>query len=146
MLEIEWAAEDALPFALCLSTIGAAPACATIDGITVARGNVLLVDHGQSLPDEPLPPVPGSTTAACCDCEGQPSDVVTRAARFRPTLAQAPVTQRVPLPTAGWLPASKALVQDPRAALPAANLIEANGTVWEVAADLLASQIGRAHV
>src|SRR5262249_50571583 len=38
VLEIEWAAEDALPFPLCLSAIGPAPDCRLLDPISVARG------------------------------------------------------------------------------------------------------------
>ena len=49
--EIAWAPEDALPFPLCLSTV--------IDDervrdISVARGNVVLADHGRTITDEEL--------------------------------------------------------------------------------------------
>jgi hypothetical protein len=138
LLEIEWAAADALPFDLCLSALGMAPDCTFIDGISVAWGNIVLVDHGKTVPDEPLPPVPGVSIETCCECEGQPADVALLPARFRPILSAAPVTYREPLAPA-WLPASRTLTQDPRAALPVLSLTEADGAAWHVAADLLGS-------
>ncbi|MEV0369971.1 putative baseplate assembly protein [Streptomyces sp. NPDC050636] len=48
VLEITWAPEDALSFPLCLSTRGGTD-CAPVEEVSVARGNVVLVDHGRSL-------------------------------------------------------------------------------------------------
>lgn len=48
VLEVTWAQEDALTFPLCLSTRGGAD-CAPVEDVSVARGNVVLVDHGRSL-------------------------------------------------------------------------------------------------
>ncbi|MGC5564327.1 putative baseplate assembly protein [Streptomyces sp. FR-108] len=48
VLEITWAAEDALRFPLCLTT-HAGRGCEPVEDVTVARGNVVLVDHGRSL-------------------------------------------------------------------------------------------------
>ena len=48
VLEVGWAAEDALSFPLCLSVRGG-PDCTVIRDVGVARGNVVLVDHGRSL-------------------------------------------------------------------------------------------------
>jgi hypothetical protein len=138
LLEIEWAAADALPFDLCLSAIDIAPDCAFIDGISVACGNIVLVDHGRTVPDEPLPPVPGTASEPCCDCEGQPADVTLLPARFRPVLSTSPVTYRVP-PAPAWPPASQTLTQDPRAALPVLSLADTGGAIWNAAADLLGS-------
>ncbi|MEM6354028.1 MAG: putative baseplate assembly protein, partial [Cyanobacteria bacterium P01_D01_bin.14] len=39
LLEVEWAIADALPFPLCLSAIGPAPACQLFNRVSVARGN-----------------------------------------------------------------------------------------------------------
>lgn len=47
LLEVTWDACDALPFDLCLSVRTPAPACALRHDVSVARGNVLLVDHGE---------------------------------------------------------------------------------------------------
>ncbi|MGI5400821.1 putative baseplate assembly protein [Streptomyces sp. CA-135486] len=48
VLEVTWAQEDALAFPVCLSTRGG-PDCAPVEDVSVARGNVVLVDHGRSL-------------------------------------------------------------------------------------------------
>ena len=61
--EIDWCAEDALTFPLCLSAVMPAPDCACRDGISVARGNVLLVDSGATA-TETLGTVPTETSVA----------------------------------------------------------------------------------
>ncbi|WP_419993643.1 putative baseplate assembly protein [Streptomyces boninensis] len=48
VLEITWSPEDALTFPLCLSTLGGTD-CAPVPDVSIARGNVALVDHGRSL-------------------------------------------------------------------------------------------------
>jgi hypothetical protein len=138
LVEIEWAVEDALPFSLCVSAIGGAPICTYLANISVARGNVVLVDHGRTLDPEPLPPVPGTTGMACCECEGHPSDVRAQPGRYRPTLNKTPLTFREPPPDAST-PASRCLMQDVRAAVAALRLSDDSGTNWEVQPDLLAS-------
>jgi hypothetical protein len=52
LVEIEWDACDALPFDLCLSARMPAPDCARVHDISVVRGNVVLVDHGETLRGE----------------------------------------------------------------------------------------------
>ncbi|MEO8809409.1 MAG: putative baseplate assembly protein [Rhodanobacter sp.] len=47
LLEIGWGACDALPFDLCLSVRTPSPECAWLPDVSLARGNVLLVDHGE---------------------------------------------------------------------------------------------------
>ncbi len=138
IVEIAWSVADALPFSLCLSAIGLAPACTYLIDISVARGNVILVDHGRTQDDEPLPPVPGTTSPPCCECEGEPGDVQVQVGRYRPALAQAPVVHCVPLGDVA-VPAAQGLVQDPRAAVPALSLQDSGGATWSVQTDLLAS-------
>lgn len=138
VVEIAWSVADALPFALCVSTIGQAPGCAYLTDVCVARANVVAVDHGRTQPDEPLPPVPGETGTACCECEGRPGDVQALPGRYGPTLAQSPVVHAVPLPMIAP-PAVASLAQDPRAAIPALALHGNDGSVWTARPDLLAS-------
>ncbi|HET6940992.1 MAG TPA: putative baseplate assembly protein [Sphingomicrobium sp.] len=133
LVDVEWSAADALPFALCLSAIGEAPDCPVLDGVTVARGNIVLVDHGRTV-GEPLPPVPERIDSACCECAGQPAEIARRAGHYRPRLAGVPLVHRVE-PDTG--PASKALVQDPRCALPAVVLEGEDGSAWWPAPDLV---------
>jgi hypothetical protein len=138
LVEIEWALQDALPFALCLTAIGAAPECAYLTDITVVRGNVILIDHGRSVGPEPLPPVPSIASLPCCECEGVPAEVESQTGRYRPALAQAPLVHSEPF-LAPALPASVSLGQNVRAAVPALGLWEAGGARWNAQPDLLAS-------
>ncbi len=121
IVEIEWAEEDALPFPLCISAIGPAPQCELLEDISVARGNVILVDHGRRIDeDEGLGTVPAEPTAPVCEGEGRPAEVETLPARFRPVLKNAPLTFSQPLPANS--PASGLLTQNPRQALPCIDL------------------------
>ncbi|WP_329569376.1 putative baseplate assembly protein [Streptomyces sp. NBC_01361] len=67
VLEVTWAAEDALRFPLCLTTRGGRD-CLPVEDVTVARGNVVLVDHGRTLAGLPqtatVPPEP-AVVAPC---------------------------------------------------------------------------------
>jgi len=77
---IAWHAEDALRFPLCVSSItDAAHGNQPIVGVSVVYGNVILADHGRTL-GEPL--------------ESGPEKLgrVPARGRFRPALAQHPVT------------------------------------------------------
>ncbi|MGD1993292.1 MAG: putative baseplate assembly protein, partial [Anaerolineae bacterium] len=120
VVEIAWAEEDALPFPVCISTIGPAPACEHLDHVSVARGNVILVDHGARVADEALGTVGTRSTTQICKGEGRPSNVTTVPDRFSPVLERGPLTFSQPL-QAGR-PASQALMQDPRRALPQIRL------------------------
>ncbi len=67
LLEVAWDPCDALPFDLCLSTRRPAPDCGWLHGISLARGNVLLVDHGEHVRGQcAAPPIrtPGAPTDA----------------------------------------------------------------------------------
>ncbi|MEU6089951.1 putative baseplate assembly protein [Streptomyces sp. NPDC047085] len=66
VLEVTWAAEDALRFPLCLATRGGRD-CLPVEDVTLARGNTVLVDHGRSGLHErvTVPPVPAVVTP--CD-------------------------------------------------------------------------------
>lgn len=102
VVEIGWAVEDALPFALCISAFGRAPECAYREDISIARGNVILVDHGASdrrTTDEELPR-PTALPPDDMECEPCTShDQPLRTARYRPQLRYGPLTQRESLPS-----------------------------------------------
>ncbi|MBS0583132.1 MAG: putative baseplate assembly protein [Proteobacteria bacterium] len=142
IVEIEWAWEDALPFALCLSARLPAPDCRRIGDISVARGNVILVDHGACV-DETVGTVGSGGGAGCCGCEGVVPDSVEQGQVFAPILKQGPLIYREP-PTPGT-PATIALAQDPHKALAQLELTEtaakpnAASAEWNVRCDLLRS-------
>lgn len=68
VLEVTWAAEDALRFPFSLTTRGGRD-CLPVEDVTRARGNVVLVDHGRTLTGLPqtatVPPDPA--VVAPCD-------------------------------------------------------------------------------
>jgi hypothetical protein len=141
VVEIEWCAEDALTFPLCLS--GRLPDCTMAQNISVARGNVVLVDNASPV-GEPIGTVATLTSAGTCPTDCAPRETVTTAARFRPSLTNQPLTWSQPLPACGC--ASRAIPQDPRQALPRIALQGTRQTPqgavttrWTAKADLLES-------
>ena len=147
IIEIEWAAEDALPFPFCIFAIGEAPDCKYLENISVARGNVVLVDHGRTVGPEDLGQVPTLRTEAVCECADHPGDIQIIAGKFRPTLSKAPLTFREPLPAeqpakSKWTPASSLLTQDVRAALPQTFLQSQPVEIWDARYDLIESGPG----
>ncbi|MES2311567.1 MAG: putative baseplate assembly protein [Pseudomonadota bacterium] len=67
LLQVSWDACDALPFDLCLSVRMPSPDCAWLHDVSLARGNVLLVDHGDYVPGQ-------CDCAPICQPEGQGTD------------------------------------------------------------------------
>jgi hypothetical protein len=130
LLEIEWGRDDALPFALCLSArtlpqatqaAGAAKggsidlACALVE-VAVARGNVLLVDHGRTVTERNDAWVAGiDVLAGCCHCDAAVVDVSVAPRPFAMSLSHTDLTYATCACTTD-LPASALCVQDPAAA------------------------------
>ncbi|MDH5178848.1 MAG: putative baseplate assembly protein [Gammaproteobacteria bacterium] len=130
ILNIEWSLEDALPFPLCLrAVIPQENGTSQSAMIGVARGNVVLADHGRTICRETLQPdiVPATDTL------------------FRPYLSRLEVThhqlfnytQAEDKPAAN--PASGLLLQDPRKCVPDIFLEAGNSEIWEPQRDLLGS-------
>jgi hypothetical protein len=110
---IEWDVEDALPFDLCLT---ASYEGTQVVDISLALGNIVLADHGQTVRDEALPPVP-------------------TAGRYYPHLRHAGLTYWVPFHrgrAAIWS-AQEMLLQDARQALPCLELRELGKARLELA-------------
>ena len=141
--EIEWHAEDALPFALCVSTLVGTN---FYPHVSIALGNIVLADHGLTVEGERLPEVPGASTAltkvAPRDgdrCEQSPVELTP--ARYRPRLRNAPVTQAAPYDFADTsLSAAAAFRRETRRLLPVVSLDE-EGVFerWRPRRDLLSS-------
>ncbi|MFO1086041.1 MAG: putative baseplate assembly protein [Reyranellaceae bacterium] len=148
--EIAWDAADALPFPLCLS-VEERPGLE----VSVALGNIVLVDQGFTVTDEPLGVVPPETLhlapaspAGCCD-KPEPTVVPPR---FRPSLDNLPLSHgfdlagllAVPISAdETWWPASSLLAIDPRSATPlmarVAGTLGAVTELWTPRRDLLSS-------
>ncbi|MGM9474522.1 putative baseplate assembly protein [Pseudarthrobacter sp. YS3] len=145
VVEITWSPADALPFALCLSVRLPAPDCTLVTDVSVARGNVLLVDHGEGV-TEPLDPVDGSTVVDACGCDGAVLESTPLPFRFTPVLGAGPLTFADPVDLRA--PAAAAAVRDPRQGLPALALTSTTGprSRWTPRPDLLTSGPDDRHV
>ncbi|CAL9668713.1 putative baseplate assembly protein [Streptomyces sp. enrichment culture] len=69
VLEVTWAAEDALRIPLCLTTRGGRD-CLPVEDVTLARGNAVLVDHGRSGTVETVTVPPDPAVVAPCGPPG----------------------------------------------------------------------------
>lgn len=141
--EIEWASEDALPFALCISSgVG--------EDVSVARGNIVLADHGRTVvepqweqvPEPRLFYAPKQATDRCDFPE--PSQIPIR---FSPRLKEKPVTQAVRSKPGLLTSASAAMQWEQREVLPEITLStnQAGESVWEPKQDLLNSEEDSPH-
>ena len=141
---IEWMAQDALPFPFCLSGFTDEEHGAQYrDDLSMAHGNIVLADHGLTIVDESLgfvpPPqilLPPDPSADRCDW----SPPQFARPRYRPTLRNQPITQVSPYDRAA--PASCSLEVDPAGALPKISLESTLGTDtagWLPQRDLLGS-------
>lgn len=121
VVEIDWEHADALKFPLCISSIGPVEdGCLLKADISVAHGNVLLIDHGVTLAPEWIrEPIPHSEPKVCGasylnqKTQTQPS----RSELFRPKLKEAGLTFAAPVTACSA--ASMLLQQKPHEALPA---------------------------
>src|SRR5262249_34332581 len=113
-----------------------------IANVSIALGNLVLADHGRTLPPEPLPEVPepdpalAAVSAPAADPCTAPT-FVPAPVRHRPRLAEGPLTQAAPL--AALTSAAEALRRDLAGVLPAVELKDPDGNPWEPQRDLLGS-------
>jgi hypothetical protein len=128
VIEIEWSAADALSFPLCVSArTDPAQGAEYIENVSVARGNLVLADHGLTIEGETI--------------ESAPADV-----RFyRAGLAEGPVTHAVALPVdfpeedEPRVAVAELGRYEPRDAVPVVRLESSAGEIWLPQRDLLAS-------
>ncbi|OHX36211.1 putative baseplate assembly protein [Methylomonas sp. LWB] len=158
IVDIRWSRADALPFALCLSAVKDED-CSPLTGVSVARGNVVLVDHGETV-TETLEAVPGSWHWPDCDDCGV-REPTALPLRFRPRLSKPELTHVQPLPGCRQpdpcgahdlvVAATGLADQDVHLALPWLELTETDlgacdtPATWSAQADLLNSNAGDRH-
>ncbi|HEX4666409.1 MAG TPA: putative baseplate assembly protein [Chthoniobacterales bacterium] len=141
---IEWMTEDALRFPFCLSGFTDEEHGAQFrDDLSIAHGNIVLADHGLTIPQESLGEVPAPQILLPPElgaerCHRPPPRFAR--VRFRPTLQLRPLTQASRYEAT--LPASASLVIDQENALPAISLqstLGADTATWHPQRDLLGS-------
>ncbi|MGE3154227.1 MAG: putative baseplate assembly protein [Nitrospiraceae bacterium] len=164
--EIEWHAEDALPFPFCLSSkTDRNHGEDDVEDVTVALGNIVLADHGrtvetpESLGSVPMPrltrvpagtEMPSSEASDGAAAPGSRSRQVVPP-RYRPVLRGRPLTHAAPFPyldeTDQPRSARAALVYARETVRPAigslVSTFNAVETDWMVTQDLLTDSLGR---
>jgi Baseplate J-like protein len=144
---IEWHRDDATPFAFQISgEVLSRGVAQQLDNISVARGNVVLADHGATVVTETVGQVPAPTLyRPPAVVDGFPvGDPTPIAARFRPQLKSSPLVHAVPYDPSN--PPASALATLTTAPADAVPFIKLSSTVggqppvpWSVARDLLQS-------
>ncbi len=134
--EVEWHAEDALPFDLCISALLADGT--RVPEVSVARGNVVLADHGRTVSQ--VDPGGGAPRS---DSIGPPlvvPEAALLAPRCRLPLEGTDLTFRTPYDPARdhSMSAAATLTQDPGRTAPVMDLRDPQGP-WISRTDLLAS-------
>jgi hypothetical protein len=147
--DITWHRDDALPFPLCISSLTNDDTI--IEGVSVARGNIVLADHGRTI-TEVLDPVPAAKIAEiprasvdpCNRPEGQPL-----APRYRPVLGHRPLTFTARPPRGVGSPESRGapVAAEWDRTYPDIRLTEIGGgpEAWEPRHDLLNSNPHEKH-
>jgi hypothetical protein len=149
VVEIEWHADDALPFSLCISAkIDKEQGQQYVTDISVVHGNIILADHGLTIKNEDLGEVPGPslynvpqpTGDRCKERKAKPV-----LPRFNPHLKETPLTYALLYDEENPPPSASAMMHSsPQDAFPAICELrsELNGNTahWTPQHDLLSSQ------
>ena len=145
---IAWAAGDALPLPLCISsTTDSDHGSVPVYGVTVARGNIVPADHGVTISGEVLAPVPASPPASPqgsgCNC-GVAMPPLAPVPRYHPQLVNAPLTftpkfYGFSTGANGLTSAAEFLGPDPKQATPQITLDSSDAVTWTPLPDLLSS-------
>ena len=120
VVEIEWHESDALPFAMCISERVNG---VFMENISIARGNIVLADHGLKVEHNALNPSFASGTEV-----------------YKPLLLHQGITVSTSYDhvEAVSIPANETIRQDPSKAVPVITLIDGEDS-WQAQRDLLAS-------
>ncbi len=142
--EIRWNQDDALPMPFCMSSrTDSEHDEAFIDNVSVARGNIVLADHGRTVSNEHLGIVPESKMnyaplPASDRCER--SDRIPVPVRFGPRLREWPLTHAAEFDQSQS--ACEVFNFGPQASLPAIQLtsqLDGQATTWTAVRDLFNS-------
>lgn len=148
--EIQWNADDALPFPICISStfLDDNADQQTATNVSVVFGNIVLADHGLTLTNIDLGFVPEPSIYypnAADRCT--PTAATPVPPRYDPQLPDSPLTQAVPLPT-GTPSASALTLLNPTSAIPAITLtssLNSENETWLPQQNLLSSGASDTH-
>ncbi len=114
IVHIEWSTEDALPFAMHVSArVNRAGRSSLFENCAIVRGNVLLIDNGDTQPPDPLP-------------------ASTSHPDYRPVLSNTGITFGAPYAHEHALSAASYIKQNPRDAMPHIFCTDQNSIRWDV--------------
>ncbi len=98
--EIQWAPDDALPFPVCICStyVDENSDTQSVTNVSIALGNIVLADHGLTMPAASLRSVPAPTiyypnTSDRCSLEA----ATPIPARYNPQVPDTPLTQAIPV-------------------------------------------------
>jgi hypothetical protein len=136
LIEVEWEQADALPFDLVISARPkGGDSAATSFICAAAAGNIVLADHGLSLPPIAALKMPPATVEALRPQLDPPVPVADHP--WRPVVDRADLARTLP-PSADVGPASRLLATDPAEALPMLTILD-EFSQWNARHDLLKS-------
>ena len=126
VVDIQWHQDDALDFPLCLYVNDD-----FANPVSVVRGNVLLVDHGQTIENEVL-----------SDSMMNVSNTIESAHKFYPKLSNKPLTHgttycNIQQQDGTFASAKSVYQQDPTQVFPWIEISDSNSNLWEPSYDLL---------
>ena len=142
--EIEWDKADALSFSLCISSPEAVEK--GHDFVSIARGNMVLADHGATIEEAIETEVPGPWLFYPASKSGSKGEKQATHVepRYRPGLARRPLTHGVtnhPLNSAALM-----LAPPMREVAPwVTSLEDSDGELWSIRPDLLSSSSNDRH-
>lgn len=156
--EVEWDLEDALPFPLCLSaTTDEEHGRQYLEAVSLAGGNMVLADHGQTIEDESLGTVPSPDPRLApvqppADDRCEERELALVYPRFRPRLQEGPLTQAATVTKTEMVegqkmrfsfdpeaPASLVFQWEMERVLPVISLQDSNDIEWLPQRDLISS-------
>jgi hypothetical protein len=129
--EIQWGSDDALTYPVCISAqyTDANQVLQSLTNVSVVLGNIVLADHGLTMPSASLGTVPAPTlqyapNPAANRCTNPPPSYLP--VRFNPSLVDSPLTYSVQLTTSSSPSTPDAV---PLSATGPINLTDGNGFV-----------------
>lgn len=125
--KVTWSKDDALQFPLCIATTTAAPSCKSLNNVSVARGNIVPIDHGYSVTKEFIGKVESDKKQVDCGSECAPPKTLYTSLKFRPKLGLSDLTFSQPIHDCDS--AAALFTQKPHKSFPDVTLLQVPSTL-----------------